>query len=86
LQRVVDLALAACERYVEAQHKTLELEVILIDFDGAVLGRAKGRQVVSVQSVEAIPLIQRLSADPAHSYDDESVMGGYGSRGAEEQG
>lgn len=83
LQRVVDLALAACERYVEAQHGALELEVILIDFDGAVLGRAKGGQAVSSQPVDATPLIQRLSADPAHSYDEESVMGEAERRGGD---
>lgn len=86
LQRVADLALAACERYVEALHGTMELEIILIDFDGTVLGRAKGGLAASTQPVEATPLIQRLSADPAHSYDDESVMGEARGSGAEEQG
>lgn len=86
LQHVVDLALTACERYVQDQRGALELEVVLIDFDGTVLGRAKGGQAASTQAVDAIPLIQRLSADPAHSYDEESVMGGQGSRGVEEQG
>lgn len=86
LQHVVDLALTACERYVQDQHGALELEVVLIDFDGTVLGRAKGGQAASTQAVDAIPLIQRLSADPAHSYDDESVFGRQGSEGVEEQG
>ncbi|MFN8455910.1 MAG: cobalt-precorrin-5B (C(1))-methyltransferase [Anaerolineae bacterium] len=85
LQRVVDLALAACERYVETQQGALELEVILIDFDGTVLGRARGGLVASTQLVEATPLVQRLSADPAHSYDEESVMGEARRREGEEK-
>ncbi len=86
LQRSVDLALAACERYIQEQGGALELEIILIDFNGAVLARVKGGQAASTRPAAAIPLVQRLSADPAHSYDEESVMGRHGSGGVEEQG
>jgi cobalt-precorrin-5B (C1)-methyltransferase len=77
LQRVVDLALTSCERFIQAQGGVMEVEVILIDFDGTVLGRAKGGQVSSGHPAQAAatPLVQRLSADPARSYDDETVMG-----------
>jgi cobalt-precorrin-5B (C1)-methyltransferase len=76
VQRVVDLALASCQKFIQEHDGTMALEVILVDFDGTVLARAKG----GISSSEhhpraATPLIQRLSADPAHSYDDEAVMG-----------
>jgi cobalt-precorrin-5B (C1)-methyltransferase len=77
IQRVVDLALASCEKFVQDNGGALELEVILVDFEGAMLARAKGGQASPGErpAVEAMPLVQRLSADPAHSYDDETVMG-----------
>jgi cobalt-precorrin-5B (C1)-methyltransferase len=76
VQRVVDLALASCQKFMGHQGGALVLEVILVDFDGTVLARASGGSQPSTQSLPAaIPLVQRLSADPAHSYDEESVMG-----------
>ncbi|MBE7552980.1 MAG: cobalt-precorrin-5B (C(1))-methyltransferase [Anaerolineales bacterium] len=88
VQRIVDLALNSCEKFIRDNGGTMELEVILVDFDGTVLARAKGGQVheSGTPSLNAVPLVQRLSADPAHSYDDESVMGAQRSRGAKEQG
>jgi hypothetical protein len=66
----------------------MALEVILVDFDGTVLARAKGGQAGphDARRVAAIPLVQRLSADPAHSYDDEAVMGEAKKRRGEEAG
>jgi cobalt-precorrin-5B (C1)-methyltransferase len=77
VQRVVDLALASCEKFVRDQGGVLELEVILVDFDGTILARAKGGVAGQGQSfpVEAKSLVERLSADPLHSYDEETVMG-----------
>ncbi len=78
VQRIVDLALASCQKFVEANGGQMALEVILVDFDGTVLARASGGQTgdaTNSSAVDATPLIQRLSADPAHSYDDESLMG-----------
>jgi cobalt-precorrin-5B (C1)-methyltransferase len=85
IQRVVDLALASCEKFVQDNGGALELEVILVDFEGSVLARAKGGQASPSEhpAVEAMPLVQRLSADPAHSYDDETVMGEAKRRGGE---
>jgi cobalt-precorrin-5B (C1)-methyltransferase len=85
VQRVVDLALASCEKFIQDHEGTMALEVILVDFDGTVLARAKGGQadLADSRTVKAIPLVQRLSADPAHSYDDEAVMG-EARRGGEE--
>jgi cobalt-precorrin-5B (C1)-methyltransferase len=77
VQRVVDLALASCEKFIRDQDGAMEVEVILVDFDGTVLARAKGGYASQGNRppVEATPLVQRLSADPAHSYDDETLMG-----------
>jgi cobalt-precorrin-5B (C1)-methyltransferase len=91
VQRIVDLALSSCEKFIRDNGGAMELEVILVDFDGTVLARARGGHVAEngTPSLNAVPLVQRLSADPAHSYDDESLMGErrqQGSRGAEEQG
>ncbi|MBI1878442.1 MAG: cobalt-precorrin-5B (C(1))-methyltransferase [Chloroflexi bacterium] len=91
VQRVVDLALTSCEKFIRDNGGAMALEVILVNFDGTILARAQGGQASQSEAppVAAIPLIQRLSADPAHSYDEESVMGEArrrGSGGAEEQG
>jgi cobalt-precorrin-5B (C1)-methyltransferase len=74
LERVVELALERCLEFIESQGGQMELEVILIDFEGTVLARAKGGQ--AGQFVAPAPtLVERLSADPAHSYDEEGLMG-----------
>jgi cobalt-precorrin-5B (C1)-methyltransferase len=91
IQRIVDLALTSCERFIRDNGGTMALEVVLVDFDGTVLARAQGGRAGREGGplVAATPLVQRLSADPAHSYDDETVMGEArrrGGEGAEEQG
>jgi cobalt-precorrin-5B (C1)-methyltransferase len=77
LQAVVDLALTSCERFVQEHAGAMQLEVILIDFDGTVLARTSGGRAGASGSAagQATPLVQRLSADPAHSYDEETVLG-----------
>jgi len=40
VQRIVELALEQCRAFVQAQGGSLDLEVILVDFDGQILGRA----------------------------------------------
>jgi hypothetical protein len=71
---VVEKALERCLEFIADQGGQMELEVILIDFDGTVLARAKGGQ--AGQPGAASPtLIERLSADPAHSYDEEGLVG-----------
>jgi cobalt-precorrin-5B (C1)-methyltransferase len=81
LQRVVELALASCLDFVQQQGGDLALEVILIDFDGAILGRAKSKPAsqATTSTRPAQTLVERLSANPAHSYDEEGLMGGRGS-------
>lgn len=80
VQRIVDLALVSCEKFIRDNGGAMGVEVILVDFDGTVLARAKGGQTPPGEThpLDATPLVQRLSADPAHSYDDESVMGSRG--------
>jgi cobalt-precorrin-5B (C1)-methyltransferase len=77
VQRVVDKALEQCLDFVHAQGGQLALEVILVDFEGRVLGRARGgsvgRRDEDISAAET--LVERLSADPAHSYDEEGLMG-----------
>ncbi len=75
VQRITELALAQCENFVQAQGGYMMMEVILVDFEGAILGHAKGKgQVDSAVDEQVLPLVQRLSADPARSYDDESIL------------
>lgn len=76
VQRITDLALQSCQSFVREQGGDLELEVILVDFDGTVLARAKGDKP-AYRPIAASPetLVERLSADPAHSYDEEGLMG-----------
>jgi cobalt-precorrin-5B (C1)-methyltransferase len=75
LQRIADLALEQCLRFVHRHGGSMEVEVILVDFDGAVLSRAKGGEPESVTAPqEQITLIQRLAADPLHSYDDDDPI------------
>jgi cobalt-precorrin-5B (C1)-methyltransferase len=77
VQRVVDKALEQCLDFVHAQGGQLALEVILVDFEGRILGRARGgnvgRRDGDISAAET--LVERLSADPAHSYDEEGLMG-----------
>ena len=77
VQRVVDLALQSCQEFVRNQGGDMELEAILVDFDGAVLVRAKNNrpQQTANRHGSAETLVERLSADPARSYDEEGVMG-----------
>ncbi|MDX1524016.1 MAG: cobalt-precorrin-5B (C(1))-methyltransferase [Anaerolineae bacterium] len=80
LQRVVELALGQCQAFVAKQGGQMSLEVILVDFNGRILGRASDESLADGPSASATlasasTLIERLSADPAHSYDDEEIMG-----------
>ena len=78
LQRLVELALAQCARFVRESGGSIELEVVLVDFDGAVLGRAKQAAERPAPPHDAPPpLVERLAADPAHAYDeDEDIVEG----------
>ncbi len=91
VQRVVDLALASCLEFIRAHSGNMALEVILVDFNGTILGRAKDVQAnledvqANLEDGQANPnlgqtrppetLVERLSANPAHSYDEEGLMG-----------
>lgn len=77
VQRVVELALRSCCEFVREQGGDMALEVVLVDFDGAVLARANAGQPPpkAGRHGSAETLVERLSADPARSYDDEGVMG-----------
>jgi cobalt-precorrin-5B (C1)-methyltransferase len=77
VRRMVEAALGQCLAFVSDQGGELDLEVILVDFEGRVLGRAQGGSAgrVGDKTISAETLVERLSADPAHSYDEESLMG-----------
>lgn len=75
VQRVVELALDSCQTFITQQDGALALEVILVDFDGTVLGRAKSGSSRSIRTEASPTLIERLSVDPAHSYDDDAMLG-----------
>jgi cobalt-precorrin-5B (C1)-methyltransferase len=77
VQRVADLALASCLRFVQEQGGAMELEAILVDFDGTLLARAKSAPVDRPPAARAAaPLIERLASDPLHAYDDEEPVDG----------
>lgn len=77
LQRLVELALASCTRFIAEQGGAMAFETILVDFDGAVLARAAAPRPEhpAVARGDARPLIERLAADPAAAYagDDEPL-------------
>ncbi|MGQ9548862.1 MAG: cobalt-precorrin-5B (C(1))-methyltransferase [Roseiflexus sp.] len=76
LQRVVELALASCLRFIEAQGGAMGFETILVDFDGGVLARAGvSRPLRSVAAVgDTRPLIERLAAVPFEMEDDSEAL------------
>ncbi|MEM7534616.1 MAG: cobalt-precorrin-5B (C(1))-methyltransferase [Chloroflexota bacterium] len=71
LQRITELALEQCQHFVEAKGGNLALDVILIDFNGHILGRSRGQSHSDLQSMSATPLIERLASDPVAAYDDD---------------
>lgn len=79
VQRVVDLALEQCAAFVRREGGALELEVVLVDFEGAALARAASTVSAPSSSEDYTappPLVQRLAADPSASYDDEVSLEG----------
>jgi cobalt-precorrin-5B (C1)-methyltransferase len=75
LARIVELALDECDSFVRRNGGAMELETILVDFDGGVLGRAKRTPVdLPVGGGTLPPLIERLAADPSHAYDDDEPL------------
>ncbi len=76
LQRVVELALASCLRFIEAQGSAMGFETILVDFDGGVLARAGvPRPQRSVAAIgDTRPLIERLAAAPFEMEDDSEAL------------
>ncbi len=87
VDRVTALAWQQCQAFVQnsdfGQNNggDMALETILVDFDGTVLARHQSKQTgptgSTATSTDNPPetLIERLSADPAHSYDDEAMTG-----------
>jgi cobalt-precorrin-5B (C1)-methyltransferase len=72
LQRLAEMALEQCMRFVQANGGALDLEVVLVDFGGAVLARAERSDAAPATSAaRQAPLVERLAADPARAYDDE---------------
>ncbi|MEM7131831.1 MAG: cobalt-precorrin-5B (C(1))-methyltransferase [Chloroflexota bacterium] len=76
VQQVTELALEACDSFIKEQGGEMGIEVILVDFGGSILGRAKRSAAdrPSSKLEEPHTLVERLAADPAHSYDDETVI------------
>lgn len=73
VERVTALALESCLDFIGDKGGAMALEVILVDFDGTVLARVSSEHRVNgTPHHNGTPLIERLSADPARSYDDES--------------
>lgn len=73
VQRVTEMALEQLEQFVgEIGRTDLPIETVLVDFSTpTVFAHAKSsRQNISQQSADK-PLVERLAADPAHSYDGD---------------
>ena len=76
VQRIVELALAQCRRHVGDAGAAMDLETVLVSFDGAVLGRCSGpgsRESTPTSTGSRQTLVERFAADPTHAYDDEDV-------------
>lgn len=75
VQHLVELACEKCVEFVQSQGGTLEMAVLLVDFDGTVLGRAARAGHPPAAALpfapELPPLVERLATDPHHAYDDE---------------
>jgi cobalt-precorrin-5B (C1)-methyltransferase len=71
VQRVVELALQSCLDYIGDKDGQMAVEVILVDFDGTVLGRVAGGHTPNSSGKSTQTLVERLSADPARSYDED---------------
>jgi cobalt-precorrin-5B (C1)-methyltransferase len=76
LQRVVELALASCLRFIEAQGGAMGFETILVDFDGRVLARAGVPRPLRTGAPvgDTRPLIERLAAAPFDADDDDETL------------
>jgi len=73
--RLVELACENCEQFVQAQGGNLDVEVMLVDFDGTVLGRAARCRTAdggtqAQQPPLQPPLIQRLVGDASAEADE----------------
>ncbi len=65
LQRIVELALDQCLRFIAAQGGAMAFETILVDFDGTVLARAAAPAPLQSTTVSMPPpLIERLPTEP----------------------
>ncbi|MEF3275665.1 MAG: cobalt-precorrin-5B (C(1))-methyltransferase [Chloroflexus sp.] len=72
LQRIVDLALEQCVRFITAQGGAMDVEVILVDFDGTVLARAAADAGDrAIPPPPPPPLIERIVNDPL--IEDDSI-------------
>ncbi len=72
LQRIVDLALEQCVRFITAQGGAMDVEVILVDFDGTVLARAAADAGDrAIPPPPPPPLIERIVNDPLP--EDDSI-------------
>lgn len=78
LQRIVELALMHCVRFIEAQGGAMGFETILVDFDGNVLARAAAPKPVraAAPTGDTRPLIERLMSEPFDEDDDEPLEDG----------
>lgn len=76
LQRIVDLALEHCLRFIETQGGAMGFETILVDFDGAVLARAGAPKPVRAATPvgDSRPLIERLVSEPFDTDGDDEPL------------
>jgi cobalt-precorrin-5B (C1)-methyltransferase len=78
LQRLVDLALERCLDFIRDQGGALGFEVILVDFDGTALARARHEQQGVPEHRADVPpsLVERLALDPGLIEDTGPIEDG----------
>jgi cobalt-precorrin-5B (C1)-methyltransferase len=71
LQRIVELALDQCLRFITGLSGTMDFETILVDFDGNVLARAARTGMQPTTPITPPPpLIERLPNEPLPETDE----------------
>ncbi len=72
-QRLTEIALDKCVTFIEGR---MDMEVVLVDFDGRVMSRAARARVAKAQLEMSEPFIQRLAKSEVELGGDESVEEG----------
>ena len=70
LQRLTEIALERCVEFVEGR---MDMELVLVDFDGQIIGRAARTRTAETQAQPGEAFIQRLAKSDAELRDTPDV-------------